>query len=52
MSAKKEIISITIDDLSIENINYILQSGAEIKISENAIAKIKKCRSYLDEKMA
>jgi histidine ammonia-lyase len=52
MSTKKEIISITIDDLSIENINYILQSGAEIKLSESAITKIKKCRSYLDKKMA
>lgn len=51
MSQKKEIIYITIEDLSIENVNYIIQSGAEIKLSESAKIKITKCRNYLDEKM-
>lgn len=52
MSKKTEVISITIDNLSIENVNYILQSGATIELSPEAIKNIKKCRAYLDAKMA
>jgi histidine ammonia-lyase len=45
-------ISITIDDLSIENVNYILQSGAKLALSKEAEKRIVKCRTYLDQKMA
>jgi len=46
-----EVVEICLEDLTIDNINYILQSGVSITLSEESKAKIQKCRTYLDEKM-
>lgn len=51
MANKKEVILITIEDLSIENVNYILQSNAHLALSEDAKKRIVACRTYLDDKM-
>jgi histidine ammonia-lyase len=52
MKKREEVISITIDDLSIENINYIIQSGAKLALSKEAELRIVRCREYLNQKMA
>ncbi|MFT5602104.1 MAG: histidine ammonia-lyase [Flavobacteriales bacterium] len=47
-----EVVEICIDDLSIENINFIIQSNAKIALSVESAAAVQKCRSYLDKKMS
>jgi histidine ammonia-lyase len=52
MKRREEVISITIDDLSIENVNYIIQSDAKLELSKEAVKRIVKCREYLNHKMS
>lgn len=44
-------IEITIEELTVEKINKILEAGATLKLSDVAKHRIQKCRYYLDQKM-
>lgn len=43
---------INADFLSIQKVQEIVQSNAQLKLSSDARAKIEKCRTYLDNKLA
>jgi histidine ammonia-lyase len=51
MKKQLETFLITIEELSVENINYIIQSGARLELSKTAEKRIVACRQYLDKKM-
>ncbi len=44
--------TISSEHLSIEKVAEIVKSNVQIKLSEEAIAKIQKCRDYLDNKLS
>lgn len=47
----EEYYEISSKDISIESINRIFSSGKKLKLSADAIDKIQKCKSYLNEKI-
>ncbi len=48
---KAEYVEINHDELNLEQVKYILESGSKLKLSQQAVQAITKCREYLDRRM-
>ena len=47
----KKVFEITLADLTFDQVDEILKNDYAIKLSDEVIARVQKCRDYLDKKM-